>query len=168
MAPLKVGDKLPEGTLVYFDESDNKQTIDVHKFGAGKKIVIVGVPGAFTPTCSLKHLPGFIAKAGELKSLGVEEIVCLSVNDPFVMKEWSKTFPDNNKGDARVVFAADGSGTYAKALGFEVDLSDHGLGLRARRFSLVAEDLVVKILHLEEGGAFESSGAEDLVKELSV
>ncbi|KAJ6673629.1 PEROXIREDOXIN [Salix viminalis] len=93
MAPIAVGDVLPEGKLAYFDEQDQLQEVSVHSLAAGKKIILFGVPGAFTPTCSLKHVPGFIEKAEELKSKGVAEIVCVSVNDPFVMKAWAKTYP---------------------------------------------------------------------------
>lgn len=161
---VKVGDKLPDGKLYYFDNEDKKQELSVHTWAAGKRVILFGVPGAFTPTCSLKHLPGFIEKAKELHANNVASIGCLSVNDPFVMKEWGKGFPKN---DGQVLLLADGAAEYTRSLGFEIDLSGFGLGIRSRRFSLMADDLVVKILHLEEGGDFSSSGAEDMLKELA-
>ncbi|KAK3210684.1 hypothetical protein Dsin_015390 [Dipteronia sinensis] len=162
MAPIAVGDSLPDGTLAYFDEQDQLQNVSIHSLAAGKKIVLFGVPGAFTPTCSTKHVPGFVEKADELKSKGVSEILCLSVNDPFVMKAWAKTYPENK----HVKFLADGSGTYTHALGLELDLSEKGLGTRSRRFSLLVEDLKVKAANLESGGDFTVSSADDILKAL--
>ncbi|KAL1547650.1 thioredoxin peroxidase Tpx1 [Salvia divinorum] len=162
MAPIAVGDVIPDGTLAYFDDQDQLQSVSVHSLAAGKKAVLFAVPGAFTPTCSMKHVPGFIEKADELKSKGVEEILCVSVNDPFVMKAWAKTYPDNK----HVKFLADGSGTYTKALGVELDLSDKGLGIRSRRFALLVEDLKVKAANIESGGEFTVSSADDILKAL--
>ncbi|CAL9059355.1 unnamed protein product [Musa banksii] len=108
------------------------------------------------------HVPGFIENAEELKSKGVDEILLISVNDPFVMKAWAKTYPENKN----VKFLADGSGTYTHALGLELDLSEKGLGTRSRRFALLADDLVVKVANIEEGGAFTISGAEEILKAL--
>ncbi|XP_065851127.1 peroxiredoxin-2 [Euphorbia lathyris] len=162
MAPIAAGDTLPDGTLAHFDEQDQMQQVSIHSLAAGKKIVIVGVPGAFTPTCSLKHVPGFIEKADELKSKGVAEILCLSVNDPFVMKAWAKTYPENK----HVKFLADGSGTYTHALGLELDLKEKGLGIRSRRFALLVDDLKVKAANLEEGGEFTVSSVDEILKAL--
>ncbi|OWM66045.1 hypothetical protein CDL15_Pgr015471 [Punica granatum] len=162
MAPIAVGDSLPDGTLAYFDEQDNLQQVSIHSLAAGKKVVLFGVPGAFTPTCSLKHVPGFIEKAGELKSKGVDEIICVSVNDPFVMKAWAKTFPENK----HVKFLADGSAKYTHALGLELDLGEKGLGTRSRRFALLVEDLKVKAANVESGGEFTVSSADDILKAL--
>ncbi|KAL0345225.1 UNVERIFIED_CONTAM: Peroxiredoxin-2 [Sesamum radiatum] len=162
MAPVAVGDVIPDGTLSYFDEQDQLQSVSIHSLAAGKKVILFAVPGAFTPTCSLKHVPGFIEKAGELKSKGVDEILCISVNDPFVMKAWAKTFPDNK----HVKFLADGSATYTRALGLELDLSEKGLGIRSRRFALLVEDLKVKVANIESGGEFTVSSAEDILKAL--
>ncbi|KAL0315652.1 UNVERIFIED_CONTAM: Peroxiredoxin-2 [Sesamum calycinum] len=162
MAPVAVGDVIPDGTLSYFDEQDQLQSVSIHSLAAGKKVILFAVPGAFTPTCSLKHVPGFIEKAGELKSKGVDEILCISVNDPFVMKAWAKTFPDNK----HVKFLADGSATYTRALGLELDLSEKGLGIRSRRFALLVEDLKVKAANIESGGEFTVSSAEDILKAL--
>ncbi|KAJ4708468.1 Peroxiredoxin [Melia azedarach] len=162
MAPIAVGDSLPDGTLAYFDEQDQLQTVSVHSLAAGKKVILFGVPGAFTPTCSLKHVPGFIEKAEELKAKGVQEILCISVNDPFVMKAWAKTYPENKN----VKFLADGSAKYTHALGLELDLSDKGLGTRSRRFALLVDDLKVKAANVETGGDFTVSSADDIIKAL--
>lgn len=124
--------------------------------------MLFAVPGAFTPTCSQKHLPGFIEKAEELKSKGVDTIACVSVNDPFVMKAWGESVGAGDK----VLLLADGSGKFTKALGVELDLTDKGLGIRSRRYSLLAEDGKVKQLNLEEGGAFTVSGADEILKVL--
>nr|AFH74406.1 type II peroxiredoxin [Tamarix hispida] len=162
MAPIAVGDTIPEGTLSYFDENDQLQQVSVHSLAAGKKVIIFGVPGAFTPTCSLKHVPGYVEKAEELKSKGVAEVICISVNDPFVMKAWAKTFPENK----HVKFLADGSATYTHALGLELNLSDKGLGVRSRRFAILVEDLKVKAANIESGGEFTCSSADDVLKAL--
>ncbi|KAH9801326.1 peroxiredoxin-2B [Citrus sinensis] len=155
-----VGDPLPDDTLAYFDEQDQLQQVSVHSLAAGKKVILFGVPGDFTPTCSLKHVPGFIEKADELKSKGVDEILCISVNDPFVMKAWAKTFPKNKS----VKFLADGSAKYTHALGLELDLSEKGLGTRSRRFALLVDDLKVKAANVESGGDFTVSSADDILK----
>ncbi|CAA3019048.1 Alkyl hydroperoxide reductase peroxiredoxin [Olea europaea subsp. europaea] len=162
MAPIAVGDSIPDGTLAYFDEQDQLQSVSIHSLAAGKKVILFAVPGAFTPTCSMKHVPGFIEKADELKSKGVDEILCISVNDPFVMKAWAKTYPDNK----HVKFLADGSASYTKALGLELDLSEKGLGTRSRRFALLVEDLKVKVANVEAGGEFTVSSAEEILKAL--
>ncbi|KAL6226515.1 PREDICTED: peroxiredoxin-2B [Fragaria vesca subsp. vesca] len=162
MAPIAVGDSLPDGTLSYFDDQDQMQTVNIHSLAAGKKIILFGVPGAFTPTCSLKHVPGYIEKADELKSKGVDKILCLSVNDPFVMKAWAKTYPENKN----VLFLADGSAKYTHELGLELDLSEKGLGTRSRRFALLVDDLKVKAANVESGGEFTVSSADDILKAL--
>ncbi|GAB2225694.1 hypothetical protein Droror1_Dr00006496 [Drosera rotundifolia] len=162
MAPISVGDSLPDGTLAYFDSADTLQQVSIHSLAAGKKVVLFGVPGAFTPTCSLKHVPGFIERAAELNSKGVDEIICISVNDPFVMKEWAKTYPENKE----VKFLADGSASYTRALGLELDLTEKGLGIRSRRFALLVEDLKVKVANVESGGEFTVSGADEILKAL--
>uniref|UniRef100_A0A5B6Z5X8 Glutaredoxin-dependent peroxiredoxin n=1 Tax=Davidia involucrata TaxID=16924 RepID=A0A5B6Z5X8_DAVIN len=162
MAPIAVGDVIPDGTLAYFDDQDQLQKESVHTLAAGKKVILFAVPGAFTPTCSLKHVPGFIEKADELKSKGVDDILCISVNDPFVMKAWAKTYPETKN----VKFLADGSATYTHALGLELDLSEKGLGVRSRRFALLVDDLKVKVANIESGGEFTVSGAEDILKAL--
>ncbi|KAI4380021.1 hypothetical protein MLD38_006256 [Melastoma candidum] len=162
MAPVAVNDVIPDGTLAYFDEQEQLQQVSVHSIAAGKKVVIFAVPGAFTPTCSLKHVPGFIEQSEELKSKGVDEILCLSVNDPFVMKAWANTYPNNK----HIKFLADGSGKYTQALGLELDLSEKGLGIRSRRYALLVEDLKVKVANIESGGEFTISGADEILKAL--
>ncbi|KAM0930953.1 hypothetical protein ACQ4PT_000653 [Festuca glaucescens] len=162
MAPIGVGSTLPDGQLAWFDESDQLQQVSIHSLATGKKVILFGVPGAFTPTCSMQHVPGFVTQSEELKAKGVDEILLVSVNDPFVMKAWAKSFPDNK----HVKFLADGSGTYTKALGLELDLSEKGLGVRSRRFALLADDLKVTVANIEEGGQFTISGAEEILKAL--
>ncbi|KAG2713098.1 hypothetical protein I3843_04G150600 [Carya illinoinensis] len=162
MAPISVGDSLPDGTVSYFDDEDNLQSVSVHSLAAGKKVILFGVPGAFTTTCSLKHVPGFVEKAEELKSKGVEDILLLSVNDPFVMKAWAKTYPENK----HVRFLADGSAKYTHALGLELDLAEKGLGTRSRRFALLVDNLKVKVANIESGGEFTVSSADDILKAL--
>ncbi|XP_073155960.1 peroxiredoxin-2B-like [Henckelia pumila] len=163
-ATISVGDKLPDATLSYFDSSDELQTISISDLTSKKKAILIAVPGAFTPTCSQKHLPGFVEKAAEFKAKGVDTIACISVNDAFVMKAWKK---DLKVGD-EVLLLSDGNGDFTKAIGCELDLSDKpvGLGVRSRRYAIYLEDGVVKILNLEEGGAFNVSSAEDLLKAL--
>ncbi|CAO2820565.1 unnamed protein product [Amaranthus hypochondriacus] len=159
---IAVGDTIPDGTLSYLDDYNQKQDVSIHSLAAGKKVVIFAVPGAFTPTCSQRHVPGFIEKAEELKSKGVAEILCISVNDIFVMQAWSKTYPENKD----VKFLADGSGDYIRALGLQLDLADKGLGIRSRRFSLLVDDLKVKVANIESGGEFTVSSADQILKAL--
>lgn len=163
-AAISVGDKLPDATLSYFDPAGELQTTTVSALTAGKKSILFAVPGAFTPTCSQKHLPGFVEKAGELKAKGVDTIACVSVNDAFVMRAWKENL---GIGD-EVLLLSDGNGDFTRAIGCELDLSDKpiGLGVRSRRYALLAEDGVVKVLNLEEGGAFTFSSAEDMLKVL--
>ncbi|GAB4833486.1 hypothetical protein Ancab_031730 [Ancistrocladus abbreviatus] len=159
---VSVGSKLPESTFSYFDSSDELQTITVSDLTKSKKAILFAVPGAFTPTCSQKHLPGFVEKSGELKAKGVDVIACISVNDAFVMKAWKENLNINDE----VLLLSDGNGDFTRAIGAELDLSDKpvGLGVRSRRYSMLVEDGVVKVLNMEEGGAFTSSGAEDMLK----
>ncbi|XP_076952867.1 peroxiredoxin-2E, chloroplastic-like [Bidens hawaiensis] len=160
-ATISVGDKLPEATLSYFDSEGELQTATISDLTKSKKTILFAVPGAFTPTCSQKHLPGFVDKSGELKAKGVNTIACISVNDAFVLKAWKA---DLKIGD-EVVLLSDGNGEFTKAIGCELDLRDNpiGLGVRSRRYAMLVEDGVVKVLNLEEGGAFTSSSAEDLL-----
>ncbi|CAN6456545.1 unnamed protein product [Victoria cruziana] len=162
MAPIAVGNSLPEGTISYFDADDKLQEATVHSLAAGKKVILFGVPGAFTPTCSLQHVPSFIDKADELKTKGIDEIYLISVNDPFVMKAWAQTYPHNK----HVKFLADGSAAYTHALGLELDLTEKGLGVRSRRFALLVDNLEVKLANIEEGGDFTVTSAEDILKAL--
>lgn len=148
--------------LSYFDGEGNMQEVSVGELTKGKKVVLFAVPGAFTPTCSLKHLPGFIENADELKAKGVDTIACVSVNDAFVMDAWGKSVG----ADGKVLMLADGSAVLAKAIGADLDLTDKGLGIRSRRYAMLVEDSVVKVLNLEEGGAFTVSSAEDILSAL--
>ncbi|KAK9853871.1 hypothetical protein WJX84_005400 [Apatococcus fuscideae] len=161
---LSTGDKLPGGDikLAYFDSESNMQEISVEQLTKGKKVIIFAVPGAFTPTCSTKHLPGFVEKADEFKGKGVDTIACISVNDAFVMEAWAKQVGT----DGKVMMLADGSANFAKALGVELDLTDKGLGIRSRRYSMIVDDGVVKDLNVEEGGAFTVSSADELLSAL--
>jgi peroxiredoxin len=165
---IKVGDKLPAGTLQEFYEvekdgcSIGPNPVKVEELTKGKKVVIFGLPGAFTPTCSAKHVPSFIANYDKLKAKGVDTIACVSVNDPYVMGAWAR---DQKTGD-KVRMLADGSADYTKALGLELDLTARGLGLRSQRFSMLVDDGVVKTLNIEAPGKFEVSDADTILKQL--
>ncbi len=158
---IQVGDRIPSATLRYKTDEGIKEITTDEIFG-GKKVVLFSLPGAFTPTCSAKHLPGFVEKAGDFKGKGVDSIVCMSVNDAFVMDAWGK---DQKVGD-KVQLLADGNGDFAKALGLELDATGVGLGIRAQRFAMVVEDGVVKTLNVEDPGAFEVSSAEAMLAAL--
>jgi peroxiredoxin len=158
---IQVGDRIPSATLRYKTD-EGIQEITTDEIFGGKKVVLFSLPGAFTPTCSAKHLPGFVNKAGDFKGKGVDSIVCMSVNDAFVMDAWGK---DQKVGD-KVQLLADGNGDFAKALGLELDATGVGLGIRAQRFAMVVEDGVVKTLNVEEPGAFEVSSAEAMLAAL--
>lgn len=160
---ISVGDKVPTDVKFnYFDAEGNMQDISVEDLTKGKKVVLIGVPGAFTPTCSLKHLPGFMEKAEDLKAKGVDTIACVSVNDAFVMDAWSKSVGTDDK----ILMLADGSANFTKAIGVELDLADKGLGIRSRRYAMLLDDGAVKELNLEEGGAFTVSSAEEILSAL--
>ena len=158
---IKVGDKLPAGKLQEFIEVEGNgcslgpNTFDIEKETAGKKIAIFALPGAYTPTCSAKHVPGYVEKAAELKAAGVDEIWCLSVNDPFVMGAWGR----DQKTAGKVRMMADGSADFAKATGLTLDLTARGMGLRSNRYSMLVVDGVVKTLNVEGPGKFEVSDA---------
>lgn len=129
---------------------------------AGKRVVLFAVPGAYAPTCSLKHLPVFLDRAEELKAKGVDTIACVAVNDTFVMDAWGKSL----EVDDRILMLADGSAKFTKALGVELDLTEMGLGVRSRRYAMLVEDGVVQVLNLEEAGGFTVSSAEDILQAL--
>ncbi len=158
---IQVGDRVPSASF-RIKTADGIQELSSDEVFSGKKVVLFSVPGAFTPTCSAKHLPGFVEKAGEFKSKGIDSIACLSVNDAFVMDAWGK---DQKVGD-KVLMLADGNGDFAKALGLELDATGVGLGIRSQRFAMVVEDGVVKALNVEQPGAFEVSSAEAMLKAL--
>ncbi len=165
---IKVGDKLPAGTLFEYIEVEGEgcslgpNAFDVSKSTAGKTIAIFGLPGAFTPTCSAQHAPGYIQHAADFKAAGVDEIWCVSVNDAFVMGAWAREL--NSEGKVR--FLADGSADFAKATGLTLDLTAKGLGLRSGRYSLLAKDGVVTVLNNEEGGGYAVSDAATLLKQV--
>ena len=164
---LKVGDKLPAAKLQEFVEVEGNgcsigpNTFDVTQLTAGKKIAVFALPGAFTPTCSAKHVPGFVEKAGDLKAAGVDEIWCVSVNDAFVMGAWGRD--QHSAGKVRMM--ADGSADFAKATGLTLDLSARGMGVRSNRYSMLVVDGVVKTLNVEAPGKFEVSDATTLLQQ---
>ena len=158
---ISVGDKIPKVTLKHMSK-DGLADISTDEIFGGKKVVMFALPGAFTPTCSAKHLPGYVAKAGAFKEKGVDSIACVSVNDAFVMGAWGQ---QQNVGDA-VMMLADGNAEFADALGLSFDGSGFGMGKRAQRFAMVVDDGVVSALHIEQPGAFEVSSAEAILKEL--
>ncbi len=165
---IKVGDRLPDGTLQeYFDvEKDGcsvgPNPVQVGELTRGKKVVVFGLPGAFTPTCSAKHVPSYVAAYDKLKAKGVDAIACMSVNDAFVMGAWAR---DQHTGD-RVRMLADGSADYTKALGLEMDLIKRGMGVRCQRFSMLVDDGVVKVLNIEAPGKYEVSDAETMLRQM--
>ena len=158
---IKVGDRIPNVTLQQ-KTADGIQPVSTEQLFKGKKVVLFAVPGAFTPTCSAKHLPGFLQNADAIKKKGVDTIACVSVNDAFVMDNWAK----NQKVDGKVVMLADGNGDFAKAVGLEMDASGFGMGLRSKRYAMVVDNGTVKSLHVEKPGAFEVSSAEYILKQL--
>jgi glutaredoxin/glutathione-dependent peroxiredoxin len=160
--PIKVGDKLPNATfrVITADGPKPLTTDDVFK---GKKVVLFAVPGAFTPTCTKNHLPGYITNAAAIKAKGIDTIAVTGVNDQFVMDAWKKA----SGGEGQVEFLADGNGDFAKAIDLTLDASGNGLGLRSKRYSMLVEDGVVKSLNIEEApGKVETSGADTLLKSL--
>lgn len=159
---IKVGDKLPAMKLMT-PGAEGPQEIDTGALFAGRTVVLFAVPGAFTPTCSAKHVPGFLQHYDELKAKGVDEIVCIAVNDVFVMSAWA----EDQKAAGKVTFLADGSGAYTRALGLELDLVARGLGIRSQRYALIAKDGVVTHLAIEQAGGFEVSRAEAVLDALS-
>lgn len=158
---IKVGDKLPEATFTVMtsDGPKPKTTDEIFK---GKKVVLFAVPGAFTPTCHANHLPGFRDKADELKAKGVDAIECVAVNDVFVMDAWGKSA---NVGD-KVEMLADGSAKFAGAIGLTMDLSERGLGVRSKRYSMLVDDGVVKTLNIEEGPGVAASGVDNMLTQV--
>ena len=165
---IKPGDRLPDATLnEYYDVEGNGCSIGPNSFKVadlvkGKKIVIFGLPGAYTPTCSAKHVPSYLQNFDKLKAKGIDEIWCVSVNDAFVMAAWGK----DNKAFGKVRMMADGNAEYTKALGVETDLTARGMGFRSQRYSMIVDDGVVKALNLEAPGKFEVSGADKMLARL--
>ena len=164
---IKVGDKLPEGTLSEFIEVEGNgcsvgpNQFKVEDITKGKKVVIFGLPGAFTPTCSAKHVPSYIQNYEALKGKGVDEIWCISVNDAFVMGAWGR----DQKSTGKIRMMADGSADFTKKLGLELDLTARGMGVRCQRFSMLVKDGVVKTLNVEGPGKFEVSGGDTMLQQ---
>ena len=158
---IKVGDKIPSATLMQMKDGGPKPITTSELFD-GKKVVVFALPGAFTPTCSAKHLPGFIQNADAIHAKGVDTIACLSVNDAFVMGAWG----DNQGAAGKVVMLADGNGDFTRALGLEMDASKFGMGQRSKRYAMIVDNGIVKVLDVEEPGAFSVSSAEHVIKQL--
>ena len=157
---IAVGDKVPDVKLMMATES-GPEAVQTSDYFKGKRVALFSVPGAFTPTCSAKHLPGFVDKAGELKAKGIDEIACTAVNDAFVMGAWGKA-----SGSDDISMLGDGNGDFAKAVGLELDLTGGGLGHRGQHYSMVVNDGVVEQLNVEAAGEFKVSSAEHMLGQL--
>jgi peroxiredoxin len=158
---IKEGDKIPSVTLRYLTPEGVK-AVPSDEFFAGKKVVVFGLPGAYTRTCSSRHLPGYVTNAAALKAKGVDAIACLSVNDAFVMGAWGK---EHNSGD-NVVMLGDGSAEFTKAIGLELDRTEAGMGIRSQRYAMLVDNGVVKKLHVEPSGEYGVSSAEAMLQAL--
>ena len=158
---IKVGDKLPDAVFMEMTSNgpEPRKTADIFD---GKTVALFAVPGAFTPTCSAKHLPGFVEKSESLHGKGVDDIVCTSVNDVFVMNAWG----EHSKTDGKVRMLADGNGDFAKSVGLEMDGSKFGMGERSKRYSMLVKDGVVEQLNIEDGGEFKVSSADYLLGQI--
>ena len=158
---VSVGDRIPETTLIKVTDGGADQ-VSSTAFFAGRRIALFSVPGAFTPTCSAKHLPGFVEKADALKAKGIDEIACTAVNDAFVMAAWGKS----SGVDGKVTMLADGNGDFAKAIGLTMDGSKFGMGTRGQRYAMVVDDGVIEQLDVETGGEFKVSSADHMLSQL--
>ena len=164
---IKIGDALPAVTLMEYSDTEGEgcslgpNPVDVAKASAGKTIALFAVPGAFTPTCSAKHVPGYVEQAEAFKAAGVDEVWCLSVNDAFVMGAWAR----DQKAQGKIRFMGDGSAEYTKKLGLELDLNARGMGTRCQRFSMLVDDGVVKTLNVEAPGKYEVSSGEVMLQQ---
>ncbi len=157
---ISVGDRLPNTTLVKAT-ADGPDQVESETFFAGRRVALFAVPGAFTPTCSAKHLPGFVEKEAALKAKGIDEVACTSVNDAFVMDAWGKS-----AGAGDITLLADGNGDFAKAVGLTMDGSGFGMGTRSQRYSMIVNDGVVEQINVEAPGEFKVSSAEHLLSEI--
>jgi peroxiredoxin len=157
---IQVGDRIPDVPLT-IATPDGPQPTTSGDYFAGKKVALFAVPGAYTPTCSARHLPSFVEKAGELKARGVDEIACTSVNDAFVMSAWNEA-----QGSGDITMIADGNGQFAQAVGLEMDASKFGMGQRSQRYSMVVNDGVVEQLNVEAPGEYRASSAEHMLEQL--
>jgi peroxiredoxin len=158
---IKVGDRLPDVPLSVATAEGPKPTTSGEFFG-GKRVALFAVPGAFTPTCSARHLPSYVDKAEELKRNGIDEIACIAVNDPFVMAAWG-----DRDGSGDITMLADGNGAFADAIGLTMDGSKFGLGKRSQRYSMIVNDGVVERLNVEEPGEYRASSAEQMLDQLA-
>ncbi|MBV9332199.1 MAG: peroxiredoxin [Alphaproteobacteria bacterium] len=158
---IKVGEKVPSATLMQMKDGGPKP-VKTEELFAGKKVALFALPGAFTPTCSAKHLPGFAQNADALKKKGIDAIACVSVNDAFVMGAWG----EQQKCTDKIMMLADGNGDFTRAVGLDMDASRFGMGKRSQRYSMIVEDGVVKALNVEEPGAFSVSSAEHLLNQI--
>ncbi len=158
---VKIGDKVPSVTLTYMTK-DGPASLTSDELFTGRKVAMFGLPGAFTPTCSAAHLPGYVVHADALREKGVDRIVCLSVNDAFVMDAWGK----QHNADDNVMMVGDGNAELTKAMGLEVDLTERGMSIRSQRYSMLVEDGVITQLNIEAPGKFEVSDAETLLNSL--
>jgi glutaredoxin/glutathione-dependent peroxiredoxin len=158
---IRVGDKVPAVTLRYL-APDGMKAVPAEEFFAGRKVVLFGLPGAYTRTCSQRHLPSYVGHAAELKAKGVDAIACIAVNDPFVMAAWGK----ENGAEGKVAMLGDGSNEFTHAIGLELDRVKEGMGTRSQRYSMLVEDGVVTALNIEAPGQYEVSSAEHLLKSL--
>jgi peroxiredoxin len=158
---IQVGDKLPSVTFIKATEN-GPDAVQSDEFFAGRKVALFSVPGAFTPTCSARHLPGFIEKLDELKARGIDEVACTAVNDAFVMGAWAKSAD----AEGKVTMLADGNGQFVQAIGLDSDSSKFGMGKRGQRFVMLVDDGVVQQLHVEQPGEFRVSSAEHLLSQL--
>ncbi len=157
---INVGDRLPDVPLTVATPDGPEQTTSTDFF-AGRRVALFAVPGAYTPTCSARHLPSYVEKASELKGKGVDDIACISVNDPFVMSAWNKS-----DGSEDITMLADGNGAFAEAVGLSMDASKFGMGKRSQRYSMVVNDGVVERLNVEAPGEYRASSAETLLEQL--
>ena len=158
---IQVGDRIPTATLLKAT-SEGPEPVETDSFFAGRKVALFSVPGAFTPTCSARHLPGFVDRVDELKAKGVDEVACVAVNDAFVMQAWAKA----SGAEGKVTMLADGNGDFAEALGLTMDGSKFGMGKRGSRWSAIVDDGVVSQLNVEDPGAFSVSSAEYMIGQL--
>jgi glutaredoxin/glutathione-dependent peroxiredoxin len=158
---IKPGDKIPAATMTHMTEK-GPSPVTTEDLFAGKKVVVFALPGAFTPTCSARHLPGYVEHAADFKKKGVDDIICLSVNDAFVMNAWGK---DQNAA-GKVHMIADGNGDFTKKVGLELDATKFGMGHRSQRYAMIVDNMVVKTLEVEEGGDFKVSAAEHILAKL--
>ena len=159
--PIKPGDSIPSATLFMMgaDGPTSSPTNDLFK---GKKVAMFGLPGAFTPTCSAKHVPSYLNNAAALKEKGIDSIICLSVNDAFVMGAWGKEHDVGNN----IIMAGDGNALFRKAMGLELDLTEHGMGIRCQRFSMIVDNGIVSVLNHEPPGEYRVSSAETMLEQL--